>query len=156
VYGYGAVVQWGCNSEDQFQGWELAQGTQTPYGPAMQLENVGAAHVYHVADCLDADADQVYNSGAIIQWGCNASDPFQEWIAETPSGPGGVIQFVNYGALLEGRDSCLDANAYQNYDGGGIIQWACNVNDPYQLWNHTPGTFGGYQFQVAGSQRTSA
>ena len=29
--------------------------------------------------CLDANAQQVYNGGAVIQWGCSASDPYQLW-----------------------------------------------------------------------------
>jgi hypothetical protein len=43
---------------------------------------------------------------------------------------------VNYGALVvDGAADCLDANSDQMYDGGAIIQWGCNSNDPYQLWN---------------------
>lgn len=42
------------------------------------IQNYGA-YLQGAADCLDADAQQVYNGGAVIQYGCNASDPFQQW-----------------------------------------------------------------------------
>jgi hypothetical protein len=31
---------------------------------------------------------------------------------------------------------CLDANAQQIHNFGGIIQFQCNDNDPYQNWTH--------------------
>jgi hypothetical protein len=86
--------------------------------------------------CLDANAGQVYDGGAVMQWGCNGNDPYQQWRAEFAANTpyGAVYEIQNLGADYDNVADCLDANAGQVYDGGAIIQWGCNSNDPYQLW----------------------
>jgi hypothetical protein len=141
VYDGGAIIQWGCNSSDLYQQWKLSDPiADSPYGPLQLIYNTGALVYDDASDCLDADAQQVYDGGAIIQWGCNGSDDYQYWIATvTPDG----IQLENYGALVyNDAADCLDADAGQVYDGGAIIQWGCNSSDPYQLWTESNASDG--------------
>jgi hypothetical protein len=138
VYDGGAIIQWGCNSDDPYQGWEAVWTANTPYGAVYQLQDLGALDDNNAADCLDADAGQVYDGGAVTQWGCDASDPYQLWIFHFIGNSDFTLQ--NYGALIyQGAADCLDADAQQVYDGGAIIQWGCNTSDPYQQWQRMLG-----------------
>src|SRR5262245_56732889 len=96
--------------------------------------------------CLDANAQQVYDTGAIVQWTCSITghnaDPYQAWkVTQQPAGnpnvpySGELFQLENWGALNGNRAAdCLDADAQQVYDGGKIFQWGCDSNDPWQKW----------------------
>jgi hypothetical protein len=86
--------------------------------------------------CLDANAQQIFNGGAITQWQCNSADPFQLW-SFLPAPPG-KLNIANFGASNTSTSPatglCLDANAGQAFKGGAIIQYDCYVGDTYQLW----------------------
>lgn len=141
VHNDGAIVQWVCNGNDPYQEWKpIAVASNPnlpppppppPSGTLVQLQNVGALDNNNAADCLDADAQETYNYGAVIQWGCNAGDTSQQWIMiQTSAG----YLFQSYGAYLQGASECLDADAQQVYSGGSVIQWSCNESDPFQQW----------------------
>lgn len=145
VYDGGQIFQWECNASDLYQEWSAGLVEETAYGPVYQLQNVGALDVNNAADCLDADAGQVYDGGEIIQMGCDTSDPYQLWLITNtaPADGGGAWSYQNYGALLQqGAADCLDAHAGQAYDTGAIIQWGCNTSDAYQLWQSAIGPNG--------------
>jgi hypothetical protein len=156
VYPGGAIIQWGCNYSDLYQQWSFNAITGSPYGELFQLQNTGALDVNDAADCLDADAQQVYPGGAIIQYGCNSSDPYQLWIAKgSESGALVQFQFENYGALVnDDAADCLDADAQQVYSGGAIIQYGCNSGDPYQIWQPSQGSVGGQLQNVGATEAT--
>jgi Ricin-type beta-trefoil lectin domain len=133
VYDGGAITQLACDSTDPYQEWN----TNLVYMDGRyfsQLQNVGANEYDNgAADCLDADAYQVKDTGAITQYACNNSDPFQLWII-TQNAQGNMT-LQNYGALkYDNAADCLDADAYGNPDGGPIWQWGCDPDDPYQQW----------------------
>jgi hypothetical protein len=134
VYPGGAIDQWDCDSANSFAEWTTFFVGSTPYGNVFEIQNVGALDYDHAADCLDADAQQVYPGGAVIQWGCDSSDPYQLWLISAAAGTGPVLSLQNYGALLQGAASCVDADAGQIGDGGAVFQWGCNILDAYQVW----------------------
>jgi hypothetical protein len=142
VYDFGAIVQWDCSATDPYQQWTpmaapVNPNLPPPLGQLVELQNVGALDNNNAADCLDADAQQVYDGGAIIQWGCNPGDTYQQWMMiQTSAG----YLFENYGAYLNGAADCLDADAQQVYDNGAVIQYGCNEADPFQQWKPV---FGG-------------
>jgi hypothetical protein len=47
--------------------------------------------------------------------------------------------------------TCLDADSLGNAAGGAILQWPCNPNDPYQLWNIVGVGGGQYTIQNVGA-----
>ncbi len=138
VYNFGAIIQWDCSASDPYQQWMPKAAAinpnlpPPPAGQLVELQNVGALDNNNAADCLDADAQQVYNFGAVIQYGCNPGDTYQQWILM--QAPSGYYVLENYGAYLQGAADCLDADAQQVYDNGAIIQYGCNENDPFQQW----------------------
>lgn len=99
--------------------------------------------------CLDADAQQQYNFGAIIQWNCSSGDLFQQWNV-TAVGTSGGGQTL-YSIKNVGSGFCLDNDAQQVYDGGSIIQWSCNWNDYYQLWTISHNQDGSWDLQNYGA-----
>jgi hypothetical protein len=109
---------------------------------AAALGGVAAAAAPASADvlqgtCLDANAQQVWDTGAIAQWQCQTDDPFQDWTLKfVEASPDGYLyQLQNLGALEnDNAADCLDADANDVGDGGTIQQWGCNPADPYQLW----------------------
>jgi hypothetical protein len=124
-YDYGAVIQWQCNDSDNYQNWTFTFVDDEVGDQVFQIQNNGTGM------CLDADAQQMYNYGAVIQWQCNSSDPYQDWFW-VPNPGGAELESV---ASWEQRSAlCLDADAGTPYDYGAIIQWQCNNTDPYQLW----------------------
>jgi hypothetical protein len=151
VYDYGAIGQWDCNPTDAYQQWFAYGYGDSPFGDLWVIQNVGALDVNHAADCLDADAGQVYNGGAIIQWGCNPShDPYQLWLQE-PAANGPGFLYLNYGTLVnDGVSNCLDADGGAVGPGDPVFQWYCNPNDPFQVWTGTSGDFG-TQYQNLGA-----
>jgi len=75
---FGAVIQWQCDDSDNSQNWTVTEVADPPgVGLLVQVKNNGTSQ------CLDADADQAYNFGMIIQWSCNASDPYQLWMLKS-------------------------------------------------------------------------
>jgi len=75
IQDFGSIISWQCNSSDPYQLW-MPVSTSTGLG----LENYGA-WLYHGASyCLDANAQHVQDFGAVIQWQCNSSDPYQLWV----------------------------------------------------------------------------
>jgi hypothetical protein len=54
-----------------------------------------------------------------------------------------------------GANTCLDANARQVSNGGGIVQWPCNSADPFQLWYITPSSDGGLSIKNVGASNAS-
>jgi hypothetical protein len=123
----GAIIQWPCNGADPFQQWNILEVGDGHF----MIENQGAG------TCLDANAHQAFNGGAIIQWQCNMADPFQLWYL-TPASGGRLLSMKNFGASNVSASPsiglCLDAHAQQVFAGGAIIQYGCDVGDPYQLW----------------------
>lgn len=85
----GAVIQSGCDASDLFQLWLVNDINQT-----VSIQNYGALVEDHTTDCLDADAQQVYDGGAVIQWGCNYSDLYQLWTAVYTSDVGFTFSAV--------------------------------------------------------------
>jgi hypothetical protein len=143
VYSGGQIFQLACNSDYSWQDWTTTYVASTSDGrPLYQVQNVGAMQYDNgAADCLDANAYQVYDGGAIIQWACDAGDPYQLWIISNNSN--GTVTFQNYGALIQQNAAdCLDADAYGNMNGGPIFQWGCNASDPYQQWEYLSGPNG--------------
>jgi hypothetical protein len=122
----GAIVQFPCNPNDDFQLWNLVEVGGGQY----MLQNVGAG------TCLDADARQVTSGGGIIQWPCNSADSFQLWYI-TPASNGG-LSIKSFGAsnasTSPANGDCLDANYYRRSGGDSIIQYGCDMGDTYQLW----------------------
>jgi hypothetical protein len=93
--------------------------------------------------CLDANAQETYNFGAITQYNCNAYDQYQSWSYLNVYAPGPSygrrFQIFNQGAYnFKKALDCLDANAQQVYDGGQVMQYACDPNDYYQQWIQEP------------------
>jgi hypothetical protein len=85
VYPGGAIVQSGCSYDgsDLYQLWlidPIGGGSST-----WSIENYGALVNDDAADCLDADAQQATDGGAVIQWGCNTHDAYQLWRPEWPN-----------------------------------------------------------------------
>jgi uncharacterized protein YaaQ len=125
AYNFGAVMQWQCDDSKNSENWTITDLGSADGGFLVSIKNNATGL------CVDADAQQVYDFGSIIQWQCNTSDPFQMWILKATSEG---VTFENYGPYLQGVNDCLDADAQQVNDNGGIIQWACNASDPYQNW----------------------
>jgi len=122
----GAVIQWACDSGDNFQQWRVVVGAN---GDNPVLQNVGAG------TCLDARASDVRNGGAVIQWACDATgDPYQRWTVRG-SGQLNTNGDANAGLANVGAGTCLDAKASDVRNGGAIIQWACGGSDHFQWWN---------------------
>jgi hypothetical protein len=151
VYDGGQISQYSCNGFDPYQSWSLQDVGRTNYGEAYKIFSDGAYDTNNALDCLEANAYQVYNGGQIIQYGCNASDPYQEWI---PSKNSFGTQWENYGDLLyNGVAMCLDAYGGQQYNGGTIMQYACNGYDEFQYWGMSQtgtgaSSYAGYQFYL--------
>src|SRR5580704_9105630 len=97
VYDGGQIFQWECNASDLYQEWTAGFVEETAYGPVYQLQNVGALDVNNAAECLDADAGQVYDGGEIIQMGCDTSDAYQLW--QSAIGPNGQV-LANIGTAV--------------------------------------------------------
>lgn len=132
----GPIYQWGCASgalgdspsPDKFQEWSINYDGNGLY----QLQNVGAGDY-----CLDADAADVGNGGQVVQWRCNGSDPYQQWYI-TDIG-NGILSIKNSGAsnasiARGGAPMCLDVDFWNQFQGGPIMQYACNTTDNFQLW----------------------
>jgi hypothetical protein len=141
-YPGGAVIQWQCNDSDNYQNWTFTPLYGLEDDLVFQIQNNGTGL------CLDADSQQMYNYGAVIQWGCNSSDPYQDWI--WVDNPGG-LELETVASWEQGSDLCLDADAQQTYDYGAIIQWQCNNTDPYQLWSSQPSSKYVYVLQNYGA-----
>jgi hypothetical protein len=144
TYNFGAISQWDCNQYDQYQSWSLSpMATSTPYGTTYMIFNDGAYNLKHAEECLDANAQQVYDFGGIMQFACNYQDPYQQWILEGVGN--GWYELMNYGdILIDGTAMCLDAVYGQQFTGGSIIQYACDINDSYQQWGFYPSIFGAH------------
>jgi hypothetical protein len=91
------------------------------------------------AICLDANAQQAYDFGAVIQFQCNDSDNFQNWTTTEVGGADGgyLVRLQN-----NGTGYCLDADAGDIGDFGEVIQWQCSSSDNYQLWILHPTSSG--------------
>lgn len=93
----GTIQQWGCDPTDPYQLWIIT----LLGGGAVSLQNYGALSQQGAVECLDADAQQVYSTGKIFQWGCDSSDIYQEW--QTANGLNGSVVLGNVGtALVQG------------------------------------------------------
>jgi hypothetical protein len=160
VQNYGPVIQFQCNPNDSYQQWTALKFGHTSDGILVQLENVGAVDAQGNHYCLDANAQQIYNYGAVIQWECDSTDAFQLWnmIKVSP----GHYEFQNWGALREGQfqlggarhngaSVCLDANAQNVGNYGGIIQYKCNSGDLYQQWTRGVNAQGNVFLQNVGA-----
>lgn len=114
---------------------------------------VPASAVTGPGTCLDAYAGQTYDYGSTIQWNCDTSDRYQQWVWNVVgnSSLGQLVQLQSVGDA----GFCADADAQQTYDYGAVIQWGCNTNDPYQLWawQVTP---NGYSLQSYGAYLNGA
>ena len=133
AHNFGKIIQWQCDDSDNYQNWTFTLVANPPgVGALFQFKNNGTGY------CLDANAQQVYDGGAIIQYSCDASDPYQLWMVNPHAGNEAIGEFRNYGAYTRGAADCLDANAQQVYDGGAIIQYSCDASDPYQQWTVVP------------------
>jgi hypothetical protein len=138
VYPGGLVEQWSCNPDDPFQNWVIVPEGSYLGHTVYEIQNLGALYDDDAADCLEADGQQVYPGGAVIQSGCVPNDdanvaPYEEWFAVFTAD--GAYQWQNFGALLyNDAADCLDADAQQEHQGGPLIQWGCNSNDIYQQW----------------------
>jgi hypothetical protein len=77
--------------------------------------------------CLDADASEARNGGAIFQWTCSSTDSHQKWeLLDTyPNNP--ILKNI-------GTGTCLDADGSAKGDGKPIFQWGCNSSDHFQQW----------------------
>jgi Ricin-type beta-trefoil lectin domain len=75
IQDFGSIISWQCSPSDPYQLWIISSNST-----GIELENYGA-WLYHGASyCFDADAQQVQDYGAVIQWPCgNLSDPYQLW-----------------------------------------------------------------------------
>ena len=130
--GPGSAIQWYCNDSDNYQNWTIAPVASEHSGSGPVIPLYGFKN-NQTSQCLDADAQQQYPGGAIIQWPCDYSgiDLYQLWIrTRTPEG----YIFQNAGATYQGGGLCLDANAQETYNFGKIIQWPCKASDPFQNW----------------------
>jgi hypothetical protein len=151
TYDFGAITQYSCNIDDPYQSWTLNPVTNTPYGTSYQLLNDGAALIKGAGDCLDANAQQVYDGGQIMQWACNPQDPYQQWIFLNDNQ--GSYILMNYGDILYNPLAmCLDAYKGQEYDGGKVIQYTCNGSDSFQQWTLQPSAYGLEPFATGGYQ----
>lgn len=73
-WNYGSVIQWVCNINDPYQQFAYIGGTLVNAGAAAAFDNE-----YGAPPCLDGDAQQPYDGGAVIQFQCNDSDSWQQW-----------------------------------------------------------------------------
>ena len=84
--------------------------------------------------CLDANAGPTSGPGSVIQWSCDADDPYQSWSFTDVAAPGvppfGIVVQIR----SNGSGQCLDVDASHVQDFGNILQYNCNTSDPYQLW----------------------
>ena len=130
--GPGSVIQWYCNDSDNYQNWTVIRVGQEHSGSGPEIL-LYVIKNNQTSQCLDADAQQAYPGGAVIQWPCDygSFDGYVMWIrTQTPEG----YSFQNAGATYQGGALCLDANAQQTYNFGKIIQWPCQASDPFQNW----------------------
>jgi hypothetical protein len=146
VQNYGGIIQYGCSFDDPYQQWTPVTVGHTANGTLVRLESVGGVDSQGNQYCLDADAQETYNYGAVIQYQCNSTDPFQIWDMYKVSG--GHFVFQSWGALRNGQfqiwgsrhngaSECLDADAQNVGNYGSIIQYKCNSSDAFQQWNRT-------------------
>jgi Ricin-type beta-trefoil lectin domain len=127
VGNYGHIIQYDCANLDGYQQWAFVYVGNGRY----MLRNQASG------TCLDADADKVGDYDKIIQFSCNPADDYQLWYI-TDTG-GGNLSIKSYGASNVGNGPiCLDADFYQQYNTGDIIQWTCNTSDSFQLWSIQP------------------
>jgi hypothetical protein len=146
----GAIIQWDCDTTDNYQRWVNEPGPTTSSGVVYQLEVLGPLDDKHENFCLDANAQEVYPGGAIVQWVGNNNDPYQWWLEHYLGG--GVWSFQNYGALMyQNSADCLDVDAQHLGDLGPIVQWGCNSNDVYQEWEEESSPLGGTVFPNLGA-----
>jgi hypothetical protein len=131
------IVQLQCDDSNNYENWTgnvvaVPNGDpRTPVGQALfQFQNNGASSF-----CVDANAQNIQPYSGIMEWGCNASDPYQLWFPW--NGDGGHI-YENYGAWLQGQAYCLDADARETIDFGKVMLWPCSSSDPYQAWVTVP------------------
>jgi hypothetical protein len=72
----GKIFQWACNTGDSHQQWWFyGSGQYNTNGSA----NAGVRSQGTGTTCLDADGTSKGNGAPIFQWGCNQSDPSQQW-----------------------------------------------------------------------------
>ena len=136
IYNTGGIAQWQCQTDDPFQSWKLGFVADSSDGPVYQVFNLGALEE-GAADCLDADAQEVYDGGKIFQWGCNTADPYQLWIVSTVGTS--TVTLQNYGALNRAHAAdCLYAEPGEYYNGGQIVQEGCQSGDVNQEWELVP------------------
>jgi hypothetical protein len=149
IQAFGQVMEWGCNPYDDFDQWHQIEETYTQWGIASFFDNAGGQFDYNTQDCLEANYQEVYNGGQIMQWGCSPNDPYSQWIVYHE--PDGWNQLMNYGDMLYNHVAmCLDADGSPSefgnpsplYNGAPIFQWACNSNDGWQLWGFFNGDLG--------------
>jgi cell wall assembly regulator SMI1 len=160
VQNYGAIIQFGCSYDDAYQQWTPVKVGHTANGILVRLESVGAVDSQGHQYCLDADAQETYNYGAVIQFQCNSADPFQVWDMYKVSHGHFMIQ--SWGALRNGQTQfmgarhngatvCLDADAQNVGNYGSIIQFNCNSSDPFQQWTRAVNLQGNYILESVGA-----
>lgn len=129
--GMGGTAPDGLQQEDPDQEWHFINVGNGLY----QLKNTAGT-----GNCLSAGP--VVGAGQPFwQWSCDASgvtgDPYELFYV-TDTGHG--LSIKNAGASDDslasgGPPLCLDLAGYQIGNGSPIIEWPCNTDDNYQLWN---------------------
>jgi len=92
VYPGGAIIQSACAALSDPNPWELWLINRNNGTNTASIQNYGALLYDDAADCLDADAQQMTDGGAIIQWGCNPHDPYQQWQIDGADDGGSLFQ----------------------------------------------------------------